>query len=181
MGGALIRITERDTRGCRWPLALPTPSLPQEEGCHKFEKLQRETRIVRGFVVRPKCSSASQNRVFGRAASLGQAGHCEAHRSRIVVVVWIGAVLLLLRAIKSLDSRNRSRSFVLIPRGFGYKTHNTLSVPGARAHTHAHEYHSHSVIRVPRGSTSVSPLQAPGPPKRRPSRCRRMGHLQRRW
>ena len=42
--------------------------------CHKFEKLQRETRIVRGFVVRPKCSSASQNRVFGRAASLGEAG-----------------------------------------------------------------------------------------------------------
>ena len=54
MGGALIRITERDTRGCRWPLALPTPSLPQEEGCHKFEKLQRETRIVRGFVVRER-------------------------------------------------------------------------------------------------------------------------------
>ena len=44
--------------------------------------------------------------------------HCDAHRSRIVVVVWIGAVLLLLRAIKSLDSRNRSRSFVLIPRGY---------------------------------------------------------------
>ena len=42
--------------------------------CHKFEKLQRETRIVRAFVVRPKCSSASQNRVFGRAASFQQAG-----------------------------------------------------------------------------------------------------------
>ena len=54
MGGALIRITERDTRGCRWPLALPTPSFAKKEGCHKFEKLQRETRIVRGFVVRER-------------------------------------------------------------------------------------------------------------------------------
>ena len=60
MGGALIRITERDTRGCRWPLALPTPSFAKKEGCHKFEKLQRETRIVRGFVVRPKCSQKSK-------------------------------------------------------------------------------------------------------------------------
>ena len=68
MGGALIRIAERDTRGCRWPLALPTPSLPQEEGCHKFEKLQRETRIVRGFVV------ASEGRFlwFGAVAPRGR-------------------------------------------------------------------------------------------------------------
>ena len=31
-----------------------------------------ETRIVRGFVVRPKCSSASQNQVFKRLASFRQ-------------------------------------------------------------------------------------------------------------
>ena len=32
MGGALIRITERDTRGCRWPLVLPTPSFAARRG-----------------------------------------------------------------------------------------------------------------------------------------------------
>ena len=36
--------------------------------CHKFEKLQRETRIVRGFVARPKCSQKLQNKFGGGCA-----------------------------------------------------------------------------------------------------------------
>ena len=55
MGGALIRVTEpeacEDADGL---LRCRRPPCRKKTGCHKFEKLQRETRIVRGFVVRER-------------------------------------------------------------------------------------------------------------------------------